>query len=156
MNKEMVCTSVFRSEKKTNLAVCPRRWQANAIHWVKHTRVLWLPGLVVKEILSVCQLKKLRARITLTLRISSGNAGIQMGRTKKKKKNPNNNHPAKTERAAHSDRDLTRSTCSTGKCVTECGGRRKHRTRHAYWNGLNLIRHKECSSGRNKQHWVIS
>lgn len=33
-----------------------------------------------------------------------------------------------------------------GKCVTESSVRRRHETRHAYWNGLNLIRLTECSS----------
>lgn len=74
----------------------------------------------------------------MTLTISSGNAGIREGLDKK--------NSCQTEKQTHSDRDLTRSTCSAQKCVTETSVRRKHRSRHTYWKRLNLIKLKECSS----------
>lgn len=50
-----------------------------------------------------------------------------------------------TEKQTHSDRDPMRSTCSTHVCH-RIQWEAQHRTRHTYWNNLNLIKLKECSS----------
>lgn len=65
----------------------------------------------------------------MTLRISCGDVGIQEGprKRKKKQKKPFN---FQTEKQTRSDRDLTRSTCSTQKCVTESGERHKQNRAH--------------------------
>lgn len=59
---------------------------------------------------------------------------------------PRGTEQKKKQRQTHTDRDITRSMCSIQKRATEFSERRKHRTRHTYWNRLNLIKLKECSS----------
>lgn len=123
--------------EKDPLGCLPTQMTSQSFHWVKHPRVLWLPGLVVKEILCL-SIKGAVCEDDNDLENKQRKRWHSRGTGQKKL--------CQTEKQTHSDRDLTRSTCSTQKCVTESSVRRKHRSRHTYWNRLNLIKLKECSS----------
>lgn len=127
--------------REIELAGSPRKWQVSSTHWVKYRRVPWLLRLVVKEIHSICQLKELHVRITLTSRISntSGVAGIWTGKTRQKQESPKLNRKSTLPR-----QNITRSICSIQHHITDSCERGKRINRHTYCNKLNSNKSEKC------------